>query len=409
MDTPHPKKQKLDEIQNSNSQQVPSCFPKYYIISGTDEQNPMKKVSPMKGNLIVKAQIGTVEKIMRMPNGDLIVGLLNQAQITNAKKITMFDTAPVRVTPHSSMNKRKGVIRCPALIEIPEEEIVEGLADQGVCDARKIYFNREGKKIPSSTVILTFERSILPKNIMAGYLNLKVDVFIPNPLRCFKCFRYGHPVDKCKRQAICAKCSKEDHTNDRECQNEAHCINCSGNHSAFSKDCPKWLEEKEIQRVRVTENLSFPEARQRVRPAPAPGTSYSSVVKKMVPTGTQTMEQGCQTDLQLIQSNKGNQAKQPLKLSQLQKTKPPKEQKNTNRKVVNTKRFSGRLSKAEKDQNQFTMNKFNYLRDELLEVSMDDDDNDDNDSTICDSAAQSPCNSPSRGCSGGRSPIKAPK
>lgn len=86
MDTPHPKKQKLDEIQNSNSQQVPSCFPKYYIISGTDEQNPMKKVSPMKGNLIVKAQIGTVEKIMRMPNGDLIVGLLNQAQITNAKK-----------------------------------------------------------------------------------------------------------------------------------------------------------------------------------------------------------------------------------------------------------------------------------------------------------------------------------
>ena len=41
------------------------------------------------------------------------------------------------------------------------------------------------------------------------------------------------------------------------------CVNCSGNHSANYNQCPRFIAEKEIQKIRVTEKVSFPEARRR--------------------------------------------------------------------------------------------------------------------------------------------------
>ena len=40
-----------------------------------------------------------------------------------------------------------------------------------------------------------------------------------------------------------------------------HDTNCSGLHGASSRECPVWLREKEVQRVKA-ENISFPQARQ---------------------------------------------------------------------------------------------------------------------------------------------------
>ena len=341
-------------------------YPRYYQICGTDEEKPMSRVSPMKGNLILRGLIGTVEKVHRLFNGDLIVGVKNSAQEKNILAMTLFDTAPVRVTLHRSMNHKKGVIRCSALRDIPETEIVEGLSAEGVTEARKIYFTKEGKTIPSATVILTFECSTLPREIKAGYLNVKVDAYVPNPLRCFQCFRYGHPKDKCKRKSICARCGKEDHTDDRECRLEPHCINCSGGHSAFSKDCPKFIEEKEIQRIRVTENLSFFEARQRIRPAPLPGTNYASVVKKTVATiGTQTEDKYFSEQ---VQPQTPSTVRTPRSSSSGKTSQPStKATVNSTWSTVRTNRLSrrdqapksNRLSKAEKQ--HFKANFYNSL------------------------------------------------
>jgi hypothetical protein len=289
--TPQKRKKPNDDDHNTTTDlpRRSTRFPRYYMITGTSEDKPMSKVSPMAGHLVLKGLIGTIEKIIRLRNGDLIVGVSRDGQIPNLLNLKTFHTAPVQVTPHRTLNTKKGVIRCPALRDIPEDEIVEGLSEEGVTEARKIYYNKEGRKISSPTVILTFDSSVLPKEIKAGYLNIKVDAYIPNPLRCFQCFRFGHHKDKCRRKPICAKCTSEQHSDDRQCTQKACCVNCSGEHTAFNKNCPKWLEEREIQRLKTTENISFSEARQRVRPTPAPGTSFASVLtkKKMVSAGTQ--------------------------------------------------------------------------------------------------------------------------
>jgi len=38
------------------------------------------------------------------------------------------------------------------------------------------------------------------------------------------------------------------------------CRNCSGSHAAYSKDCPKWLLEKNVQRIKAERGISFTEA-----------------------------------------------------------------------------------------------------------------------------------------------------
>ena len=66
---------------------------------------------------------------------------------------------------------------------------------------------------------------------------------------------------------------------DTSCEASPSCINCGEAHNAYSKDCPRWKKEKEIQRIKFLRNASFPEARKIVEvsnPAPPSGQSYAS-------------------------------------------------------------------------------------------------------------------------------------
>jgi len=143
--------------------------------------------------------------------------------------------------------------------------------------------------------ILTFDTTILPKEIKVGYLNVPVEIYVPNPMRCFKCQRFGHHRNNCKHNITCARCSKADH-DDKGCEEPPHCVNCSGDHTAFSKNCPKWLQEKEIQRLKCTLDITFNEARKQIEASRSPETqetTYAGAVlskkqKKTVSVSVQT-------------------------------------------------------------------------------------------------------------------------
>lgn len=115
-------------------------FAQFFLIVGTVVEHPMSRVLPMKGHLMLKATVGTVNKVIRQPNGNLIVGLEREGQVANLLKIKQSDTAPVQLTPHKAMNTKGVVIHIYAPHEIMEAEIVEGLADEGVAEVRKLYF-----------------------------------------------------------------------------------------------------------------------------------------------------------------------------------------------------------------------------------------------------------------------------
>ena len=57
---------------------------------------------------------------------------------------------------------------------------------------------KEGIKRNSNT----FNSALLPKTLRVGYLNVGVDLYIPNALQCFTCFKYGHHDCRCKKSRV---------------------------------------------------------------------------------------------------------------------------------------------------------------------------------------------------------------
>ena len=114
----------------------------------------------------------------------------------------------VKISLHKTLNSCKGVIRCQDFAPCTDDEILENLKSQGVTDVRNIQVRRNGVVRRTYTYVLTFNTPILPKKIKAAYLSVNVEVYIPNPLRCYKCQVFGHHEDHCLKKAICANCGE---------------------------------------------------------------------------------------------------------------------------------------------------------------------------------------------------------
>ena len=201
------------------------------------------------------------------------------------------------VTPHSSLNTSKGIIRCPALSRVTSDDIKEGMVEQGVTDVRRITVRRDGETKLTNTYVLTFNTPNLPTVVKIGFMQVKVDVYIPNPLRCYHCQVFCHHENKCGRHAVCCNCGEPEHcAPSGVCDKPAKCVNCSSNHPANSKQCPQWEKEKKILKIKCENNLSFPDARKQYEQFYT-GQTYASAVKPgTCNKSTQTDNKSTQTD-----------------------------------------------------------------------------------------------------------------
>ncbi|XP_023244843.1 uncharacterized protein LOC111642697 [Centruroides sculpturatus] len=164
-----------------------------------------------------------------------------------------------------------------------ESDIQIGLSDQGVTAVRRISIRRDGKLIATKHLILTFNKLTLSSFITAGYLLCPVCPNVPNPLRCFKCQWFGHSQTSCRGKSVCAQCGTEDHVS-TECKSTPCCVNCRDAHPSYSWKCPAWQREKEVQRLKTINNISYTEARCMVTPSPPTKQKTFAAVLKSTKT-----------------------------------------------------------------------------------------------------------------------------
>ena len=254
-----------DSESDSECQNPSSHFPRFLVIEAEDSSNPITRLSPFIIEKQISSILGTAKSVKRLRNDTLLVECFTMQQASNLLSNKTFFNKPVKIYPHKSLNTCKGVVRCRELSYCDPDEILSNLKSQGVREVKRISVSRNGTRRDTNTYILTFASPNLPSSIKIGFLNVKVDVYVPNPLRCFKCQRYGHHESKCPNLPVCPKCSFEgqDHNVDT-CNNPLHCPNCKSNHSSSSRDCPRWKDEKEILSLKYKHNLSFIEARREV-------------------------------------------------------------------------------------------------------------------------------------------------
>ena len=94
----------------------------------------------------------------------------NKLMKTTKLNLTINNVIPIEVQPHFSLTTMKGVIRCPDIKECTDEEILEGLKDEGVIKLDRISVFRDGFRKQTGTFILTFSKPDIIKIYQGGLL-----------------------------------------------------------------------------------------------------------------------------------------------------------------------------------------------------------------------------------------------
>ncbi|GFT26385.1 uncharacterized protein TNCV_264221 [Trichonephila clavipes] len=187
-----------------------------------------------------------------MRSGDLFLEVSFSNQATALIKLQKLAHLDLTVAPHSNLNFSRGAY----------------------------HDYRDGQVLNTKHLILTFSTPDLPQTVKMAYIRCPVRRYIPNPLRCFQCQRYGHSKNVCRGQPTCPRCGESGHDS-ADCKKKEQCLNCKGEHPAYSRSCPTWITKKEITAVKIKEKISYPEARRVVLArTPVSGKSYASATRK---------------------------------------------------------------------------------------------------------------------------------
>ena len=281
---------------SSSSTSTKTPYVLRFLLIHSEQEETISSLSLFLVHKTIMSLTGEPKSIKTLRSGDILIQCAKESHEKTLLQMKTFCNLKCSVKPHSSLNTSKGIVRCPALSKVTTEHIIEFMGEQGVTVVRRITVRRDGILKPTNTFVLTFNTPILPTVVKIGFIQVKVDVYIPNPLRCYNCQVFGHHENKCGRHPVCCNCAQPEHCASGQCDKPAICVNCSGDHPANSKECPQWEKEKQILKIKCEQIISFPEARKQFEQFNGAKTYASAVKPGTCNKSTQTDNKSTQTD-----------------------------------------------------------------------------------------------------------------
>lgn len=126
-------------------------------------------------------------------------------------------------------------------------------------------------------VLVTVRGPLPPHLDLGNWGTFYIRPFVPEPLRCFRCQRYGHHKDHCSRPAACGICSGQHWTETclvrykQKLEVTHRCVNCRQEHHAWNLACPVRLRLVELGRER---QARWVETQQLKTSTPAPPGTF---------------------------------------------------------------------------------------------------------------------------------------
>ncbi|XP_076398031.1 uncharacterized protein LOC143266321 [Megachile rotundata] len=215
--------------------------------------------------------------------------------------------------------QRRGLIRQISVDHDLQDLIAKSDSPCKIINARRLnrrQLNCESKQVewvPSETVLLTFEGTVLPDSIKVyNLVVVPVEVYVEPPRTCFNCFRYGHSSKHCRSAQVCRFCGSADHCKE-ECpdKDEVKCLHCKGDHKTFDQSCKEFQIQQLISKQMAFSNVNFWEARDFV----SRGFQSSSQVSKAPPLTIEhfpPLQAASQSSVMSLKSFGGQQRPAPL-------------------------------------------------------------------------------------------------
>ena len=266
-----------DETEDDN-------WPRFIVLKCTNPAKNITRISPFLVERSIKAVAGSVKNTKKIKDF-LLIECERKAQSNNLLQMNKIGDHDIESSPHRTLNQCKGIIRYRGndMDDLTDEEICAELKPQGVKSVKRFTTKKENVIVKLNTFLLTFNSTSLPSSIHIGLYNVRVSKYIPNPVRCFQCQRFGHGKSQCKGKEICFRCSEEGHDG-LHCNKAIKCFNCGEAHMSSNKECPVYRKEKEIIKIKCEKNISYQEAKQQLSVSgnslPSGQNTYANVAKR---------------------------------------------------------------------------------------------------------------------------------
>ena len=204
----------------------------------SSNDRPLSFINPITIDRCLRKSIGQYESCKPIRSDNLIINCKTSNQVKTLLNLDCLSDNDISFPIKSSLITppcAKGVMHNVPL-DIPNNELLICLKEHHVMYVKRFQIKSaiNGKSVfnDTKTVILQFDNDVLPPFVRIGHLNFPVKQYVSKPVRCFKCNRCGHTSTNCRGKERC------DHKIEN-CQiTIAKCVNCNGNHSAASKECP---------------------------------------------------------------------------------------------------------------------------------------------------------------------------
>ena len=256
-------------------------FPTYYVLTFPGI-NIYTELNVIAADSEIRRKIGNPKKISKLNKNSLMIQITAEKQGKILRELKTVSGHPTVCEPHRSLNIVKGTVLSETMGNIPMDDLLTTLENQGVSKIERIKRKVENELRDTNRYIITFNRTKLPPLLkLTEWHHEIVETYVPKPARCTRCQTFGHFRKWCnKDRDLCVRCGGDDHFAG-ECTNDPKCVNCSGNHPANSTDCPTYIFRSEVMATMAKMHILHSEAMDIVKEQyRQDGIQYSTITRR---------------------------------------------------------------------------------------------------------------------------------
>lgn len=216
--------------------EIDKQYGEYKVIMKLEQEgSSFGKWNPIQLTVSLNKLIGEIKSARIMGNGALLIECKDNAQQNKATKLNKIEGQKVVVTKVENKKFVRGVISgVPIVVTI--EQIRNNVTGAKVVEVKHLKTTRNGE-CDSLALMLKINGEKLSSRVYIGYMSYEVRAYVPPPLRCFKCQKYGHVAAVCRGKQKCGRCAGEHEYGKCEEGAKLKCCNCGGEHSSAYRGC----------------------------------------------------------------------------------------------------------------------------------------------------------------------------